>query len=562
MKKKNLLLVCALACVGVAASAAALSTPVTASAQEIAPAPAPIVMNGRSIRYLEPTGLRFRVTVQEDIWDSLGENAKAGCLFAKKSAEDVELTFENAYEAQITGWVEESQSERSFNAVLYNIPDTDYAQDIVARGYIVSADGKTSYFAEQVSASVVEIANYALNASPAEEHVETLENYVDAVVESFSVAETSLTLPYNYTGSALQLEQTMTLNAGYVNATVPTPWASSNEDVVTVDEDGLLTIVGKGDATVSVVVGSNTVSIPVSIVDPVLLDFSSAAVLDKVHATHDATSIVYDEEGQYVTYFADETVTTTSTKRIKIDRTLTDEVIQSYKYVHLSIKGYNPVATTEAIWTLYMCNNTYAEERMDVITWRDIYVPTEIFVNTYKGWFLGGSFRGGNYFSGISFKGLELTNDAVILDPTTGVGMDKLSKSNANVTQTTVKGSASDPYTGDYVQYTGASGWCNVNLTHPHIGPQASNYKVEIWVYYGATKDGELTAAFFKSTNYQRTFNANTWTKITFTANEFSNGLKSAGGTLLALYIHGGSYVPSGASMTEVRIGTIKVVDA
>ncbi len=111
-------------------------------------------IDGASVRLSEFSGLRFQTTV-----NSYNENYVYGTLLLpeNKTEEGKELTFETPYVLNIPCIPFENENGTySFRAVVYNIPESEYSTNVVARSYVKRADGQIDY-----GKSVVRSISYA-----------------------------------------------------------------------------------------------------------------------------------------------------------------------------------------------------------------------------------------------------------------------------------------------------------------------------------------------------------------------------------------------------------------
>ncbi len=221
-----------------------------------------IIEEGAYIRTGNLSGMRFSAFVKEDL------NGTAGILIHKGSLQSGELISKDNYD--IFGYAEnfcpQSKLEgyKQFNVVIINIPTENYAQKLCARAFYVDG-GTYVYSTDTVERSAAEVASTALTA-PEYTGNASLMGYVDAVVEDFTLSGA------NEIGLVARGEEkialTVTPKAGLVSAdlTALTPvWESSDENILTVSKEGVVTPVAAGNATVRVTLGSRTKEHSVSV---------------------------------------------------------------------------------------------------------------------------------------------------------------------------------------------------------------------------------------------------------------------------------------------------------
>ena len=117
-------------------------------------------IDGASVRLSELSGLRFQTTV-----NSYNENYVYGTLLLpeNKTEEGKELTFETPYVLNIPCIPFENENGTySFRAVVYNIPESEYSTNVVARSYVKRADGQIDY-GKSVVRSISYVAGRALS---------------------------------------------------------------------------------------------------------------------------------------------------------------------------------------------------------------------------------------------------------------------------------------------------------------------------------------------------------------------------------------------------------------
>lgn len=242
----------------------------TVSADAVTP---DLQIHGASVRKADDSGLRFTFSVDKAFKD-------AGYTFGTliipahvlgndtlnhndDGADDVDVEYVHiAQEKWATSVYREIKAEKEdhfyeegreyFNAVLLDIPNTDYGTTIVACGYAVK-DG-VYYYSKPVERSIAQVAAAALQDG---ETGTLLENYVDTALGSNSLA-------MNVSQGYLSVGATQTLDVLNDNDYAAT-WKSSKESVATVDNTGKVTAKAAGKATISATIGSKTVEAVVQV---------------------------------------------------------------------------------------------------------------------------------------------------------------------------------------------------------------------------------------------------------------------------------------------------------
>ena len=216
---------------------------------------APTVLGG-SVRLSNPTGLRFQSMLPAGLKDS---GATFGTLIIPKEVlggselthatplvEDIVQTKWATSEVQISNPLEYQEGYEYFNAVLTEIPSEDYDAEIVARSYVY-ANGQY-YYSQQITRSAAQVAAYALEDGYTSS---VLYTYVDEALKGVTLTMESEVDLWE-TG---ETEYQLVLEGNVNNYAVI--WTSSNNDVVTVDKNGKLTVGGaQGRAIITAKLGS------------------------------------------------------------------------------------------------------------------------------------------------------------------------------------------------------------------------------------------------------------------------------------------------------------------
>ena len=216
---------------------------------------APTVLGG-SVRLSNPTGLRFQSMLPAGLKDS---GATFGTLIIPKEVlggselthatplvEDIVQTKWATSEVQISNPLEYQEGYEYFNAVLTEIPSEYYDAEIVARSYVY-ANGQY-YYSQQITRSAAQVAAYALEDGYTSSILYT---YVDEALKGVTLTMESEVDLWE-TG---ETEYQLVLEGNVNNYAVI--WTSSNNDVVTVDKNGKLTVGGaQGRAIITAKLGS------------------------------------------------------------------------------------------------------------------------------------------------------------------------------------------------------------------------------------------------------------------------------------------------------------------
>ena len=278
MKKSRMIAYAALACTlaiggGIAAVnfAGADSAPVLEGLK---------MLDGMSIRMGEPQGLRF--TAKLDMTDAQYEESgivEMGTVLMPEAGVTGELTVDEtsgtatALTIKTEKWIdEEDENSRSYNSVLVNtgetgaFPEAFYNTPISARAYAKYADGSYKYSENTVTRSISYVAKFF--------QVSELNGYNNPLITTLAAAadeNSSLTLNG---GEALSVGNTDGYQASFkvggmeVVATdeIEVDW-SKEGDAITVDKNGLVSVVQKGTATLkaTATVNGNTLEKTVSV---------------------------------------------------------------------------------------------------------------------------------------------------------------------------------------------------------------------------------------------------------------------------------------------------------
>ena len=226
---------------------------------------------GGSVRTKSPTGIRFTTYVNETYYASLAEQDYGfGTLVMPKALlGSAELTHSvsGAADVELKVWAEsEVDNYMRYTAVLTDIPDTRYAEVLVARSY-VRIGTQYTYAINPQERSIAEIAAKALAANEKDE-AGVLLSYVDKVATGVTLDKADALVK---TGDTLTLAAT-TAPTGYAVV-----WETSDAEVATV-KDGVVTALKEGEVTVTAKFGTKTATCVVTVKDTVESSYQLADV--------------------------------------------------------------------------------------------------------------------------------------------------------------------------------------------------------------------------------------------------------------------------------------------
>lgn len=157
----------------------------------------------------------------------------------------------------------------------------------------------------------------------------------------------------------------------------------------------------------------------------------------------------------------------------------------------------------------------------------------------------------------VTFSVVEDTpaEDNAVFEPTEDSLAAQITTSKACAMQVK-SGDPEAAYTGNYVSFSGAANnaWVNISLKAKGSFEEYGKYDVvEIWLYADA-KDGDTVKfSFFNDLAYQKTFPADTWTKISIPAADFV--AKMSKSTVFLPFNYNNANSENHASLTELRLG-------
>lgn len=262
-------------------------------------------VNGASVRYSDPTGLRFTVQMDAATYTGLVEAGAykdgrsmsvyiAPADYFEGAAGDYAAVAERAVEAEIGADkiyqnAEEYGSEIYLaNAVLTNVLYENVNREFQAIAAIESADADPVWSEPSDVRSVAYVASAALTEEETDEtQSAVLNGFVQkAIAEANDVAEEEFKEDGSY-AVQLSLKETTSLFAGKEEtlALSVTPaadlyvkWTSDNEDVATVDENGKVTAVSEGVANITTEVYGKTATCAVTVNPPAVRQYDFSEV--------------------------------------------------------------------------------------------------------------------------------------------------------------------------------------------------------------------------------------------------------------------------------------------
>ena len=218
------------------------------------------MLEGASVRYqmqeeTDRSGIRFTAYVETEYKADNPEAVYGMLLIPSDLLGEGELTVgtASAVNKVVEVWTtSEEEGFDRFNVVLYNIPESEYGRVITARAYVKNGDVYT-YSEESVSRSLGQVASLAL--ADGDQNVEELNAYVDGAVVNFSVQE-SVSMEVGESVKASVKIEPQELAAVY---------ESESDTVLSVADDGTITAVAEGVASVTVRLGSAEKTINVTV---------------------------------------------------------------------------------------------------------------------------------------------------------------------------------------------------------------------------------------------------------------------------------------------------------
>ena len=251
----------------------------TVRAQDVNESPSVEIIQGASVRISDDgySGIRFTATVEEAYLTGLGGYDSMGILVVPTELlgeNSLEAGVENVVDIPATVFATGEEGYKTFNAVIYNVPEEDYGTEISARAYVKKTDGSYVYSTADtiVRRSLAETASLAIKDGLTDSK---LFDYVDKAVTSFTMAENAV---------SLAVSESVALSAYVTPSNIAIIWESSDEGIATV-KDGIVTAVSEGNATIYAKVGSLVKEITVNVDNDVLLGFDSLAYEQYLRST-------------------------------------------------------------------------------------------------------------------------------------------------------------------------------------------------------------------------------------------------------------------------------------
>ena len=387
--------ICACAFVLSAGTAAA----VYAGAEEAA-SPVLTMKEGASVRFFEPTGIRFVTEISAEDYAEIidaDENAEFGTLIIPTEVlGNTQITAENykKLDAELIvteTWLADTETTKSYAGALVgtetsdgnyeNFPEEFYDCELTAVSYCAYA--RKVIFAENPQRYSMAYTASALLAEGAED--EFLSKIVGSVLaEGLSFDAESYTLTVGETAETA-------LMSGGAEVTLKAVYESDSE-AVAVDENGTLTAKAAGSATITAMIGNKTAQTAVTVAEKgMVLDFSSAAdaptggdvtEADWLDSYEGATGVLKMHVGVWKGY------TNTSEWKPIFDSS-------DYSgYTHLAFRVKVEGFTGNNFKFYYKVEGTNGETAVqyeieltaDTDGWTTVYLPIETFVNNFDGY--------------------------------------------------------------------------------------------------------------------------------------------------------------------------------
>lgn len=204
----------------------------------------------------DPTGIRFYVNSPVDY--SAG-GADCYATFSLTTAAGASWTTNvpaTVWRPDGSGW----------NAVLLGIPSSDYLTNVTVTAYATVGD--KTYHTSSAVANIAEVAATVMQTNGITDNA-TLNAFTAAAVTSVELDQSAVTL---------QVEETVPLTATTDNDAFGVVWKSDNEDVATVDANGMVTAVATGTANVTASMGGKTATCAVTVEEEQQVEYEDAVV--------------------------------------------------------------------------------------------------------------------------------------------------------------------------------------------------------------------------------------------------------------------------------------------
>ena len=221
------------------------------------------------IRSVEPTGIRFSTKVNKDYLDQdlSGKDVKFGTLiipvdfFAKSEQAELTHAVADVMDVEQTTWGAELEDYYVFNAVLINMPSSEYGRELMARSYAIIDGGEPIYSETTVTKSIGQVASEILVKYPAEEIEEEKEFFEAYVNESLK------SVAFNEDAIELAINETMPLSATTNPANYAVVYSVDDPSVISL-ENGVVKGLKTGVANVTATVGAISDTIEVTVKEP------------------------------------------------------------------------------------------------------------------------------------------------------------------------------------------------------------------------------------------------------------------------------------------------------
>ena len=270
--KKSILFLCALAITCLTVGLLGMQTKVYADGEET---PHIITEETASIRLDEYKGIRFSSKVSVDYLKTIEGEFEVGTLIVPASyvAEGKQLDASVADAVVINHTARFNNLKNlsgvaTVNAVLTEIPDEFVQTDLLARAFIKTGEDTYEYSEVTANRSILFVASCALNnkAKYNENEIATLRSTVNAYAKDNVTAITiDETLTLEYWKDPATLNATIARKNEGDTSAVKLEYESSNANVATVDENGVVTATGRGNAQITVRLGDHTAACAVTV---------------------------------------------------------------------------------------------------------------------------------------------------------------------------------------------------------------------------------------------------------------------------------------------------------
>ena len=233
------------------------------------------IVDGASVRIEEPYGMRFSADYSKTLFNqdgTLKEEYEAGILLVQTEELSGELGIGTAGSINVTArvWDAENGGKDYYrlNAVISNIPETEFGTYVTARAYL--KQGTDVSYSDTITRNVAQVASRAMAYGYTGE---VIENYINKV-------SPTITLP-----TEVDLENTVTLSLGQsisfsVAPEYLTPTLSfTTENIVSVDNTEL-TAVKAGQTDVSIRLGTLVKTIHITVSAPAITNRTASSAFD------------------------------------------------------------------------------------------------------------------------------------------------------------------------------------------------------------------------------------------------------------------------------------------